>query len=86
MNEVLNINKYSKFKKSIRVAFWVLRFVNNIKNKIKKPEICLTDLKADELKTVEEYLIKSNQKSLLNEQNILKYNYSNLKHWQKRFN
>ena len=79
MNEVLNINKYSKFKKLIRIAFWVLRFVNNIKNKIKKSEICLTDLKADEVKIVIEYLIKSNQKSLLNEQNISKYNYLNLK-------
>ena len=35
LNEVLNINKYSNFKKFVRIAFWVLRFVNNIKKKIK---------------------------------------------------
>ena len=38
----------------------------------------LTDLKANELKIAEEYLIKSNQKDLLNENNISKYNYLNL--------
>ena len=38
----------------------------------------MRDLRVDELKTAEEYLIKSNQKNLLNEKNISKYNYLNL--------
>ena len=38
----------------------------------------MTSLRVDELKTAEEYLIKSNQKNLLNEKNISKYNYLNL--------
>ena len=38
----------------------------------------MTDLKANELKIAEEYLIKSNQKNLLNEKNISKSNYLNL--------
>ena len=38
----------------------------------------MTDLKVDELKIVEEYLIKSNQKNLVNEKNISKYSYLNL--------
>ena len=78
MNEVLSIDKYSNFKKLVRITSWVLRFVNNIKKKIKKSEASLTDLKANELKIAEEYLIKSNQKNLLNEKNISKYNYLNL--------
>ena len=41
-------------------------------------EVCLTDLKANELKIGEEYLIKSSQKNLLNEKNISKYKYLNL--------
>ena len=75
LNELLNINKYSNFKKLVRITSWVLRFVNNIK---KKSEVCLTHLKANELKIAEEHLIKSNQKNLLNEKNISKYNYLNL--------
>ena len=78
LNEVLNINKYSNFKKLVRTTFWVLRFVDNIKKKIKKSEVCSTDLKADELKISEAYLIKSNQKNPPNEKNISKYNYLNL--------
>ena len=78
MNEVLSISKYSNLKKLVRITYWVLRFVNNIKKKIKKSEVCLTDLRGDELKTAEEYLVKSNQKNLLNEKNISKYNYLNL--------
>ena len=78
LNEVLNINKYSNFKKLVRIASWVLRFVNNIKKKIKKLEVFLTDLKDNELKIAEEYLIKSNQRNLLNEKNTSKYNYLNL--------
>ena len=78
MNEVLNINKYSNFKKLVRITSWVLRFINNINKKIKKSEVSLRDLRVDELKTAEEYLIKSNQKNLLNEKNISKYNYLNL--------
>ena len=38
----------------------------------------MTDLKVNELKTAEEYLIKSNKKNLVNEKNISKYSYSNL--------
>ena len=38
----------------------------------------MTDLNANELKIAEEYLIRSNQKNLLNEKNISKYNYLNL--------
>ena len=60
LNEVLNINKYSNFKKLARITSWVLPFVNNIKKKIKKSEACLADLKVDELKIAEEYLIESN--------------------------
>ena len=78
LNEVSNISKCSNLKKLVKITSWVLRFVNNIKKKIKKSEVCLTDLRADELKTAEEYLIKSNQKHLLNEKNISKYNYLNL--------
>ena len=62
----------------VRITSWVLRLVNNIKKKIKKMEVCLTDLKANELKIGEEYLIKSSQKNLLNEKNISKYKYLNL--------
>ena len=78
LNEVLNINKYSNFKKLVRITSWVLRSVNNNKKKIKKSEVFLTDLKANELKIAEEYLIKSNQKNLLNEKNISRSNYLNL--------
>ena len=74
----MNINKYSNFKKLVRITSWVLRLVNKIKKKIKKMEVCLTDLKANELKIGEEYLIKSSQKNLLNEKNISKYKYLNL--------
>ena len=35
LSEVLNINKYSNFKKLVRTTFWVLRFVDHIKKKIK---------------------------------------------------
>ena len=73
----MNINKYSNFKKLVRITSWVLRFVNSIKMKIKKSEVRLADLKANELK-IEEYLIKSNKKNLLNKKNISKYNYLNL--------
>ena len=31
LNEVLNINKYSNFKKLVRFTSWVLRFANNMK-------------------------------------------------------
>ena len=61
----------------VRITSWVLRFVNSIKMKIKKSEVRLADLKANKLK-IEEYLIKSNQKNLLNKKNISKYNYLNL--------
>ena len=37
LNEVLNINKFSNFKKLVRTTSWVLRFVDNIK---KKTKIC----------------------------------------------
>ena len=62
LNEVLNINKYSNFKKLVRITSWVLPFINNIKKKKKKKksEACLADLKVDELKIAEEYLIESN--------------------------
>ena len=38
----------------------------------------MTDLKVEELKITEVCFIKSNQKNLLNEKNISKYNYLNL--------
>ena len=38
----------------------------------------MTDLKVEELKITEVCFIKSNQKILLNEKNISKYNYLNL--------
>ena len=62
----------------VRTTFWVLRFVDKIKKKIKKSEVCSTDLKADELKIAEAHLIKSNQKNPPSEKNISKYNYLNL--------
>ena len=34
LSEVLNINKYSNFKKLVRTTFWVLRFVDHIKRKL----------------------------------------------------
>ena len=74
----MNINKYSNFKKLARITSWVLRLVNNVKKKIKKMEVYLTDLKANELKIGEEYLVKSSQKNLLNEKNISKYKHLNL--------
>ena len=55
LNEVLSIDKYSNFKKLVRITSWVLRFVNNIKKKIKKSEVSLTDLKSNELKIAEEF-------------------------------
>ena len=61
-----------------RITSWVLRFVNNIKKEIKKSEVCLTDLKVNELKKKEYLIKKSNQKNLLNEKNFSKYNYLNL--------
>ena len=39
LNEILHFNKYSNFRKLIRITSWILRFVNNIKNKIKKLEL-----------------------------------------------
>ena len=77
LNKVLSINIYNNFKKFVRIVSWVLHFVNNMKKKIKKVEVCLTDLKINELKIAEDYLIKSNHKNLLNKKNILKYNYLN---------
>ena len=62
----------------VRTTFWILRFVDKIKKKIKKSEVCSTDLKADELKIAEAHLIKSNQKNPPIEKNISKYNYLNL--------
>ena len=61
----------------VRITSWVLRFVNSIKKEIKQSEVRVADLKANELK-IEKYLIKSNQKNLLNKKNISKYNYLNL--------
>ena len=52
--------------------------LTTLKREIKNSEVCLTDLNANELKIAEEYLIKSNQKNMLNEKNISKYNYLNL--------
>ena len=48
-------------------------------------EQCFTDLNSEELKKAEEYLIKSNQKSLLNEKRISQYNYFNLTFDEKGF-
>ena len=75
----MNTNKYSNVKKLARITSWVLRFVNKIKKEIKKSEVCLTDLKVNELKKKRVLnKKKSNQKNLLNEKNFSKYNYLNL--------
>ena len=36
IGNIVDVNKYSKLKKLLRITGWVRRFINNIRNKIKK--------------------------------------------------
>ena len=51
--EVINMTNYSELQKLLRVTLYVLRFVNNIKRKLKNQRLILKEyISTDELREV----------------------------------
>ena len=67
IGNIMDVNKYSKLKKLLRITGWVRRFINNIRNKIKKKELNKKNyLIAEELKEALILWVKDNQIVLFN--------------------
>ena len=69
--KVIDTNKYSNLRKLFKVTGWVLRFVNNLKSKIRRG-ILISDehLMLDEYDQVKHIWLQSNQDALRNDANF----------------
>lgn len=69
IENIIDINSFSSYKKLLRVTAWVKRFIENIRKKIKSEELNLFSfISTDELYNVKLLWIKANQYSLPKDQ------------------
>ena len=68
INQVININRYSKLSSLLRVTALVKRFIDNLKRKKKNQDLILHNyIIAEELDCILKLWIKDNQKTLIND-------------------
>ena len=69
LSEIFDFDRYSSFKKLVKVYSWVNRFINNLKESKNR---CHIDniLTVQELTQAEESLISENQRSFINSKNL----------------
>ncbi|XP_065052637.1 uncharacterized protein LOC135681915, partial [Rhopilema esculentum] len=73
IEEVIEINKYSKLGKLLRVTAYVQRFISNLKNRLAKKEVNVGRLEVDDIEKAEMEWIKSAQKTLQSNSDYQKY-------------
>ena len=65
INIVLDIEKYDDLLRLLRVTSYVVPFIENLKKKIKKAELCLSKYPtAEEMKHAQDILVRANEVSL----------------------
>ena len=65
IDNVLDIEKYGDLLRLLRVTSYVKRFIENLKKKIKKTELCLSKYPtAEEMKRAQDMWVRANQVSL----------------------
>ena len=68
ISEILNITNYSELQKLLRFTSYILRFINNIKRKLKKEKLILNEyVSSNELKESLYLWLKDNQNSFIND-------------------
>ena len=67
INQIINIDKFSKLKRLINVTAWIRRFIENLKAKREKRELNVDGLSVEELCLAERLWIKSIQETLKND-------------------
>ena len=65
IDQVIDIQNYNRLGKLLRVSAYVIRYVNNLKRKVKKEEVIAGHLKWNEIKDVKILWIKSVQRDLV---------------------
>ena len=73
IEEVIEINRYSKLGKLLRVTAYVQRFISNLKNRLAKKEVNVGRLEVDDIEKAEMEWIKSAQKTLQSNSDYQKY-------------
>ena len=68
INQIIDVNRYSKIGKLLRVTAYVLRFIRNVKDK--KSELSHGRLSVSEIRQAEKHWIRQIQKSLRNDGNF----------------
>ena len=70
INQIIDVNKYSKLGKLLRVTVYVLRFILNMKDKKSGSELCHGRLSVSEIRQAEKHWIRQTQKTLRNDGNF----------------
>ena len=82
-NNVFDFQRYGNYQRLLRTTSWVLRFIRNVKARIRNEELNLGEiLQPDELQHAENVLVKANQHDFhsLSEQELReKFNHLNVK-------
>ena len=71
VDNVMDIDKYGDMLRLLRVTSYVMRFIENLKKKVKKTELCLTKYPtAEEMKRAQDMWVRANQMSLKQQRGI----------------
>ena len=70
INQIIDVNKYSKLGKLLRVTAYVLRFIRNVKDKKSGSELSHGRLSVSEIRQAEKHWIRQTQKTLRNDRNF----------------
>ena len=59
LNSIIDVKRFSSHLKQLRVTSYVMRFINNLKNKLKNKSLSLRLVNSDELKKADFLLVKT---------------------------
>ena len=68
----INIDKFSNYYRLINVTSYVLRFINNLKQKKKEDQLLVNNVTADEFKKAEKLLVIFTQRDIVKQGKQLK--------------
>ena len=72
LNDVIDLRRYTNLQKLLRITSYVLRFISNIKLKIAKSRINLSELSMEELDEAKKLRIISEQKAITSDKKLMK--------------
>ena len=59
LNSIIDVKRFSSHLKQLRVTSYVMRFINNLQNKLKNKSLSLRLVNSDELKKADFLLVKT---------------------------